>query len=104
MGALRAEPLAVVNSNIVPSRDSLAFQQQFDRFTLEGVPDFYVQDEVMDPVAVTVRDLEVGESVDLTVIAVLDTFASSGPIPVGFYTSEETLGRDVDATQLLQCE
>ncbi len=98
--ALRAEPgLAVVNSNIVPSRDSLAFQQQFDRFTLEGVPDFYVQDEVMDPVAVTVRDLEVGESVDLTVIAVLDTFASSGPIPVGFYTSEETLGRDVDATQ-----
>ena len=53
----------------------------------------------MDPVTVTVRDLQVGESIDLTVIAVLDTFASTGPIPVGFYTSEETLGRDVDATQ-----
>ena len=98
--AVRANPgLTVVNANIVPSRDNFAFQQQFDRFTLEGVPDFYLQDEVMDPVAVTVRDLEAGESVDLTVIAVLDTFASSGPIPVGFYTAEETIDRDVDATQ-----
>ena len=98
--ALRANPgLAVVNSLLVPTRNNFAFQQEFNRFTLEGVPDFYLEDEVMDPVAVTVRDLEVGESVDLTVIAVLDTFASSGPIPVGFYTSEQTLGREADATQ-----
>ncbi|MDE2969883.1 MAG: FtsX-like permease family protein, partial [Chloroflexota bacterium] len=98
--ALRANPgLAVVNSNLVPTHNTFAFQQEFERFTLDGVPDFYVEDEVMEPVEVTVRDLEVGESVDLTVIAVLDTFASSGPVPVGFYTSEETLGREVDATQ-----
>ena len=53
----------------------------------------------MDPVGVTVRDLQSGQSLDLTVIAVLDPLASSGPIPVGFYTSGETLGRAVDATQ-----
>lgn len=98
--ALRANPgLAVVNAILVPTRNNFAFQQTSLRFTLDGVPDFYVEDEVMEPVEVTARDLEVGEPVDLTVIAVLDTFASGGPIPVGFYTSEETLGRDVDATQ-----
>ena len=98
--ALRANPgLAVANALIVPTRDSFAFQTGSDRFTLNGVPDLFLQNEVIDPVGVTVRDLETGESLDLTVIAVLDSLASSGPIPVGFYTSTETLGRKVDATQ-----
>ncbi len=45
------------------------------------------------------RDLESGNSFELTVIGVLDTLASAGPVPVGFYVSPDTIGRDVDATQ-----
>ena len=91
--------LAVVSAVIVPTRDSIGFQQASTQFTLSGVEDLYVDNEEMDPVVVTVRDLESGESLEITVIAVLDALASTGPIPIGFYTSTETLAREVDATQ-----
>ena len=91
--------LAVVSAVIVPTRDSIGFQQASTQFTLSGVEDLYVDNDVMDPVGVTVRDSESGESLEITVIAVLDALASTGPIPVGFYTSTETLTRGVDATQ-----
>ena len=53
----------------------------------------------MDPVSTTLLDLESGNDLDLTVIGVLGTLASAGSVPVGFYVSAETVGREVNATQ-----
>ena len=98
--AVRANPgLAVVNATIVPSRNNSAFDLPSDQFTLDGVKDLYVELDVMDPVDITVRDFESGNTLELKVIGVLDTLASAGPVPVGFYTARETLGREVNATQ-----
>lgn len=98
--ALEANPgLAVANSAIVPTRNNFAFAPPSERFTLNGVEGLFIENEVMDPVEVTARDLESGTTLDLTVIAVMDAFASGGPVPIGLYTSTNTLGRDVDATQ-----
>ena len=66
---------------------------------MNDVEDLLVENEHMDPVHITVRDQEGGNTLELKVIGVLDTLASNGPIPVGFYVSPETLGRDVGATQ-----
>ena len=91
--AVRMNPgLAVINATIAPSRTNAAFALSSDQFTLDGVEDLYVENDVMDPVGVTVRDLESGNTLELTVIRVLDTLASAGPVPVGFYVSTETLG------------
>ena len=98
--AVRTNPgLAVVNATIVPSRNNAAFALPLDQFTLDGVEDLYVELDVLNPVDVTVRDLESGNALELKVIGVLDTLASAGPVPVGFYTAPETLGREVSATQ-----
>ena len=98
--AVRTNPgLAVINATIAPSRTNAAFALSSDQFTLDGVEDLYVENDVMDPVGVTVRDLESGNTLELTVIGVLDTLASAGPVPVGFYVSTETVGREVNATQ-----
>ncbi len=90
---------AIVSSTIVPTRNNSAFGLSSDQFTLNNVEGLLVENENMDPIDITVRDLESGNTIDLTVIGVLDTLASSGPLPVGFYVSTETLGRDADATQ-----
>ena len=58
-----------------------------DQFTLNDVEGLLVENDYMDPVNITVRDLESGNTLDLTVIGVLDTLASAGPVPVGFYVS-----------------
>ena len=98
--AVKTNPgLAVVNANIVPRRTNTAFALPSDQFTLNDVEGLLVENDYMDPVHITVRDLESGNTFDLTVIGVLDTLASAGPIPVGFYVSPETIGREVRATQ-----
>ncbi len=102
--ALRdTDGLAIVNSLLVPARNNFGFEPTFDEFTLAGVEDLYLENEVMDPVEITVRDLKSNTVFDLTVIGVLDEFASSGPLPFGIYTSTSTLRaelpREVDSTQ-----
>ena len=98
--AVRTNPgLAIVSATIVPSRTNAAFALPSAQFTLNDVEDLLIENEDMEPVQVTVRDRASGNTLDLKVIGVLDTLASNGPIPVGFYASQETLGRDVNATQ-----
>ena len=98
--AVRATPgLAIVSATIVPTRNNSAFALPTEQFTLNEVEGLLVENEDMKPIDITVRDQESGNTLDLTVIGVLDTIASTGPIPVGFYVSSETLGRDVGATQ-----
>ena len=98
--AVQANPgLAVVNATIVPTRNNNSFALPSDQFTLNAVEGLLVENDSMDPVHITVRDLESGSTLDLTIIGVLDTLASGGPIPVGFYVSPEIFGRDVNATQ-----
>ena len=97
---VRANPgLAIVSAAIVPRRTNAAFALPSDQFTLNAVEGLLVENDYMDPVHITVRDLESGNPLELTVIGVLDTLASTGPIPVGFYVSPETIGREVNATQ-----
>ena len=101
---LRENPgLAVVNALMVPTRNGFAFNIVADRFSLNGVDGLFLENESMEPIVVTVRDLESAEVFDLTIVGVLDDIASSGPFPAGFYTSTNTFGaqldRDVSATQ-----
>ncbi len=91
--------LAIINGTLVPSRTNAAFSLDTDQFSLDEIEDLYVENDTMDPIGISVRDLESGNTLELTVIGVLDTLASNGPIPVGFYTSAQTIGREVDATQ-----
>ena len=99
--AVQANPgLAVVNATIVPTRNNSAFGLPSEQFTLDGVEGLLVENDDMAPVDIAVRDLESGNTLELRVIGVLDTLASTGPVPVGFYVSPETLGREVNATQL----
>ena len=89
---LRDKPgLAVVNAYLVPTRNSFNFQTPSDAFILDEVEDLFIENETMAPVQVTVRDLKSGTEFDLTVIGVLDPFASDGPLPFGIYTSTNTL-------------
>ena len=93
---------AVVNAHLVPTRNSF-FTVSTDNFTLDGVEGLYLENDAMNPVDVTVRDLKSGTTFQLTVIGVLDDFASEGPLPFGIFTSTNTLRaefpREVDATQ-----
>ena len=100
---LEANPgLAVVDAQMIPTRNNFQFDLAFERLILEA-EGLYIENETMDPVRVTVRDLESGSQFDLTVVGVLDALASTGPVPLGLYTSSEFLtestGRDLDATQ-----
>ena len=96
--------LAVVNAFLVPTRNSFNFAIQSDSFGLDGVEELFIENDTMDPVLITVQDLKSGAVFDLKVIAVLDDFASQGPMPFGIFTSTNTLKaelpRDVGATQL----
>ena len=87
---------------MVPSRNNFQFDLAFDRLMLD-VEGLFIENETMDPIRVTVRDLESGSQFDLTVVGVLDSLASTGPVPLGLYTSSEFLtgatGRQLDATQ-----
>ncbi len=99
--AVRTNPgYALVHASMVPTRTTTAVAPPSDQFTLNDVEGLLVENEYMDPLQVTVRDLEGGNTLDLTVVGVLDTLASAGPIlPMGFYASGETLGREANGTQ-----
>ena len=102
--ALRDKPgLAVVNALLVPTRNSFNFDVSLDDFRLNEVEGLFLENQTMDPVDVTVTDQKSGTTFNLTVIGVLDDFASLGPMPGGIYTSANTLEaqlpREVDATQ-----
>ena len=101
---LREKPgLAVVNAFMVPTRDGGGFQLQSDNFRLDGVEGLFLENDVMEPVDVTVHDLESATAFNLKVVAVLDDLASQGIMPPGVYTSTRTLAaevsRDVSATR-----
>ncbi len=100
---LAANPgLAVVNAFMIPTRNGFNFEVGDERLVLD-VEGLFLENDTMEPVLVTVRDLESGSEFDLTVVGVLDDFVSGGPIPSGIYTSSEFLtdaaGRELDATQ-----
>lgn len=95
--------LAVVNAFLVPTRNNFAFNPSSEDFILGDVEGLYIENETMDPVEVTVRDLKSSTTYQLTVIGVLDDFASQGPMPFGIFTSTNTLRdelpREINATQ-----
>ena len=95
--------LAVVNARLVPLRNNFGFEPPADAFRLDEVEGLFLENQTMDPVDVTVTDQKSGTTFNLTVIGVLDDFASQGPMPRGIYTSTNTLEarlpREVDATQ-----
>ena len=102
--ALRDNPgLAVVNALMVPTRNNFGFEISSDTFALDGVEDLFIENDTMDPIEITVEDLKSGTTFSLTVIGVLDDFASQGPLPPGIYTSTNTLRavvpREVKATR-----
>ena len=94
---------ALVNSLLVPTRANFGRQFLGDGFRLdpEGL---YIENEVMDPVKVTVQDAKSGKSVELTVVGVVDDLASQFFMPFGIYASSETLQkafeRDIPLTSL----
>ncbi len=95
--------LAVVNALLVPTRNTFNFGVGSEDFSLQGVEGLFLENETMDPVDVTVLDLKSGSIFELTVIGVLDDFASNGTLPFGIFTSTNTLRsslpREIDATQ-----
>ena len=97
--------LAIVNSELVPTRNNFAFNPRSKSFRLNQVEGLFRENETIDPVEVIVRDLESGELISLTVVGMLDSFASMGLLmPGGIFTSTNTLdgalSRKVVPTQL----
>ena len=106
--ALKDNPgLAIVDSSMVSTRNRFDFELESDSFRLTGVQGLVLENETMEPVKVSIKDIESGAIFDLKVIAVLDSFASSGSgpglMPSGIFTSskvfEAHLGAKVNATQ-----
>ena len=96
---LRDKPgLAVVNAYLVPTRNSFNFDVPSDAFTLDGVEGLFIENETIDRIKVTVVDFKSGTTFDLTVIGVLDPFASDGPLPFGIFTSTNTLKAELPRT------
>jgi putative ABC transport system permease protein len=94
--ALRDNPgLAVVNALMVPTRNGFGFTLASDAFALDEIEELYIENETIDPIKVTVHDLKGGTEFELTVIGVLDPFASQGPLPSGFFTSTNTLSAEL---------
>ena len=94
-----------MNALLVPRRQDFAFQTEFDAFTLDGAEGLYAENEVMDPVRVTVHHLRSNTSFELTVVGVFDEFTSQGGLilPPGIFTSSSTLAdvlqEEIPATQ-----
>jgi putative ABC transport system permease protein len=86
--ALRERPdLAVVDQLVVPRRENWNFAPP-PKFRLHG---FYLEDEVFDPVKVTVRDQQTGKRLTLTVIGVLSD--SAPQFMSGIWTSQRSVER-----------
>jgi len=95
--------LAVVDSDMIPQKNSFAFDPDHENLKLD-VEGLFMENEVMEEVKVKVRDLESGNEYEVTVIGVLDPFSSNGPIlPHGIFTSQQFLfeqtGINSDATR-----
>jgi putative ABC transport system permease protein len=76
--------LAVVDALVIPRRENWNFNPPPD-FQLQG---FYLEDEVYDPVRVTVRDQQTGKRLTLTVIGVL---SDTAPLYMyGVWTSQRS--------------
>ena len=89
--AIRDTPgLAVINAELVPTRDNFQFGDPGDFFSLDA-EGLFIENDVMDPVAVTLRDLKSGEDFEVTVIGVVDDIASFFFIPLAIFTSTDTL-------------
>jgi putative ABC transport system permease protein len=86
--ALRTRPnVAVVDSQVVPRKANWNFAVP-PKFQLRG---FYMEDEVFDPVRVSVRDPQSGKQLKLTVIGVLSD--SAPQFMYGIWTSQRSLER-----------
>jgi putative ABC transport system permease protein len=84
--ALRDEPgLAVVDYTLVPSRANFNVGMELPEFQLEG---FYVEDDILPPVEIEVRDRVTQQVSRLRVIGVLEPTAF---FSLGIYTSRSTL-------------
>lgn len=94
----RKPGLAIVNALLLPTRNNFGFDIESDRFDFSGVDGLFLENETFDPIDVTVKDLRSGAEFKLTVVGVLDSFASQGPYPSGFYTSTKTLQQHVPRT------
>ena len=102
--ALEEQPgTALINAQQVPSRVRFAFGLE-EGFSLEDVEGLLVENEVMDPVPVTIADLESGQSFEVTVIGVIDDIASQFFLPFGMFASTEYLseqvGREIDVSMV----
>ena len=93
--ALQDNPgLAVINAQLVPTRNS--FNLTLGDFFILDVEDLFIENEVMDPAPVTLRDLRSGEVFEITVIGVVDDIASFDFfIPLSIFTSTGTLEREL---------
>ena len=85
---IRDKPnLAVVSSDIVPSRNQFGFGGGGDDFLLEGI---YQEDESIDTaIEVEMQDPYSGQQIKLTVIGVLESVSFN----YGVYTSQTTLAQ-----------
>lgn len=85
--ALAARPgLAVIDSLNVPRRDQFGFTATPSDFKLSG---FFYDDGVFEPVRLSVRDPQTGNTVRLTVIGIL---SDTAPVEmIGISTSQQTL-------------
>ena len=101
---LRDKPgLAVANAFMLPARNNFGFEPQSERLRLD-VEGLFLENKTMEPVEVAVKDLKSGETFTLTVVGVLDDFASQGVLPNGLYAStrlfDAELDREVVPTQV----
>ena len=84
--AIRTSPnLAVVDQFAIPRRENWNFAPPPD-FQLKG---FYLEDEVFEPVKMTVRDQQTGKRLTLTVIGVLSD--SAPEFMYGVWTSQRSV-------------
>ena len=102
--ALEEQPgAALINAQHVPTRANFAFDVG-EGFSLDEVEGLLVENEVMDPVPVTIADLESGQSFDITVIGVIDDIASQFFLPFGMFAStgflSEQTGREIDVSMV----
>ena len=98
--ALRDNPgLAVINATLVPTRDNFNFEGRGDTFVMD-TPGLYLQNDVMEPAPVTLRDLKSGRNFQVTVIGVIDDVASFPGffLPLSIFTSTHTLAQALPET------
>lgn len=87
--------LAIANSRMIPTRNDFAFEPSSDRLEL-NVSGLFQENETMEPVEVEIKDLKSRESYTITVVGMLDEFASTGFLPNGLYVTSNLLTSNLD--------